>query len=98
MRGRRTKSRTVGQRRVRGPVRGTRKNVRRAKRAALIVGAAKARKRVAVPRRRRAAAAGMSESPTKTVRTPAKVTSTTPDKMTGRMAGRMPRKARIGKR
>jgi hypothetical protein len=51
----------VGQRRASGPAR-TRKNVRRAKRAALIVGAVKARK--AATRRRRASAVA-AEAPMK---------------------------------
>lgn len=50
----------MAQKQSRGPVSGTRKNVRRAKRAALIVGAVKARKRAT---RRRAAAEAMPESP-----------------------------------
>ena len=64
----------MGQRRAAGPVRGTRKNVRRAKRAALIVGAVKARKRATATatRRRRAAAAVMVEAPMKAVKTPRK--------------------------
>ena len=72
MRGGRTRSRTVGQKRARGPVRGTRKSVRRAKRAAVIVGAVKARKRVTATRRRRAAAAVMAEAPMKTAKMPRK--------------------------
>ena len=55
----------MGQRRAGGPVRGTRKGVRRAKRAAVIVGAVKARKRATATRGRRAAAAVMAEVPTK---------------------------------
>jgi hypothetical protein len=102
MRGGRTKSRTVGQRRAGGPVRGTRKRVRRAKRGALIVGAAKARKRAAAPRARRASAGPMDESRTKAAGTPAKMPTTMTGRMTGKMAGKMtgktPRKARVGKR
>ena len=71
MRGGRTRSRTVRPKRARGPVRGTRKSVRRAKRAAVIVGAVKARKR-ATTRRRRAAAAVMAEAPMKAVKMPRK--------------------------
>ena len=71
MRGGRTRSRTVVSKRARGPVRGTRKSVRRAKRAAVIVGAVKARKR-ATTRRRRAAAAVMAEAPMKAAKTPRK--------------------------
>jgi hypothetical protein len=70
--------------------------VRRAKRAALVVGAAQARKRVAAPRRQRAAV--MSGSPSKAARMPAKATGTMPAKMSGKMSSKMPRKARIGKR
>jgi hypothetical protein len=62
----------VGQRRASGPVRGTRKSVRRAKRAALIVGAVKARKR-ATARRRPAATAAMVESPIRTGAKPKKM-------------------------
>ena len=61
----------MGPKRARGPVRGTRKSVRRAKRAAVIVGAVKARKR-ATTRRRRAAAAVMAEAPMKAVKMPRK--------------------------
>jgi hypothetical protein len=68
MRGGRTKTRTAG--RARGPVRGTRKNVRRAKRAAVIVGAATARKRATAARGRRAA--DMAESQPKAAKTPRK--------------------------
>ena len=82
MRGGRTRSRTVGQRRAAGPVRGTRKNVRRAKRAALIVGAVKARKRATATATRRRRAAVMVEAPKKAAKVSAK----------------MPHKARIGKR
>lgn len=98
MRGGRTKSRTVGQRRTRGPVRGTRKNVRSAKRGAVIAGAAQARKRAAAPRRRRAAGAVMSTPQTKAARKPGQVTGTMPANMTRKTTGKTPRKARIGKR
>ena len=69
-RGRRTGTRTVGQRRAGGPVRGQRKAVRRAKRAAVIVGAVKARK--AATRRRRAAATVAAEAPIKRGKAPGK--------------------------
>ena len=64
----------MGQKRARGPVRGTRKSVRRAKRAAVIVGAVKARKRVTATRRRRATAtaAVMAEAPMKAAKMPRK--------------------------
>jgi len=74
MRGGRTRTRTVGPRRARGPVNSRRKNVRRAKRAAVIVGAVKARKRATATRRRRAASASAmpAEAPTKAVKMPRK--------------------------